>query len=105
MQRGLAAARMACAAILLAGANDQSVEFIIQWRVAGNGTFKELADFFVALCRGSHSMALEQSARVSVHHKHRVLTSVEQDGVRGLRTNPVPRKKFFTQPRRRRTEH
>src|SRR6267378_4519557 len=71
-----AAERSACAAILLACANDQGVKFIIQRRIARETAFKELANLFVTLSRHRELMSLEQSASVRIHHKNRVLTRV-----------------------------
>src|SRR5260370_23874798 len=105
MQRALSAARVARAAILLAGANDQGVEFIIQRWVAGKGALKELADLFIALRGRGQVMPLEHSPGISVHHEHRVLAGIEQDRIRRFRTDAVDSEKLFAQQRRWGAKH
>src|SRR3981081_3116514 len=105
MQRTLTAAGIACAAVLLAGANDQGVEFIIQRCVARKATFKELADFFVSLRRRGELMAFKQPTRVSIDHEYGVVARIEQDGVRRFRANAVHREKLFPQRSRWSAEH
>src|SRR2546421_132550 len=63
MQRALTAARIALAAILFAGANDQSVEFIIQRCVRWQAGFEQLADLFIHELRQSHESNIFHRAR------------------------------------------
>src|ERR1700687_47604 len=105
MQRTLIATRIACAAILLAGANNQGVEFIIQRHVASKAAFKELADFFVRLRRRGELMALQQTPGIGLDHEYRVLACIQQDGVRCFWATAMDGEKLFAQRRRWSAEH
>src|SRR5689334_3655068 len=105
MQRTLTAARIACAAILLAGANNQSVEFIIQWRVPKQAMFEDRADFFVTLLAGGQVMPFEHAPGISVDDEHRMLRGIQQNGIRGFRSDAMHREKFLAQDNRWGAKH
>jgi hypothetical protein len=55
------------------------------------GLLKEFAQILVMCVRAGDSVAFQDAAGVGVDHENRMLAGVEQDGVRGLRANPVQR--------------
>src|SRR5258708_7721461 len=105
MQRTLTAARIACSAILLAGANNQGVELIIQRRVAREASFKEPADFFVALRRRGGGVPREHPRGVGANPEYRGPPRVERDGARRFGANAMNGEQFFAQRRRWRAKH
>src|SRR5258708_36461164 len=95
MQWTLAAARIAFTAILLAGANDQGVKFIIQRHVFGQATLQQLAYLVVAVSRSSELMALQHPSGVRIDYKYPVLAGVQQDGIRRFRAYRVNSEQLF----------
>jgi hypothetical protein len=53
------------------------------------GLLKKFARFFVAHFRVSNSVAFQDPAAISIHHKDRMLSRVKQYGIRGLRPNSI----------------
>ena len=105
MQCALGAVRILRSAVVLAGVNDQGVEFIVQRRVGGKVALEEMAEVFVTAVRFAQAMTFEQAPRVGVNDEDRMVAGVEQDGVGGFRPDAVDREQLFAQRRGWHAEH
>jgi hypothetical protein len=86
---------------VLAGVNNQSVEFIIQGGVGGQVELEELADVLVTEFGGSESVASEHAARVGVDNEDGMFSRVEKDGVGGFGADADHREQLIAQGCRR----
>ena len=105
LQRAFAAARVARAAEVLAGMNDQSVEFIIQRDVGREALLEEFLNLFVIEPGAGESMAFEQAAGVGIDDEDRMFRGVEKNGIGGFRTDTVYGEKLVSQRWRRGEKH
>src|SRR5208337_973592 len=83
------AKRRAGAAEVLAGTHDQPVVFVEEGGAEGQTVLKEGANFLVGLFAMGEMVALQNAPGISVHHEHRVLPGVEEDGIGGFGTDAV----------------
>lgn len=90
---------------MLAGVNDQSVEFIIQCGVARKVALEELADVFVTQLGVGEAVAFEHAPGVGVDDKDRMFRGVEKNGVSGFRADAVDLEKLPAQSERRCPKH
>ena len=90
---------------MLAGVNDQSVEFIIQCGVARKVALEELADVFVTKLGVGEAVAFEHASGVGVDDKDRMFRGVEKNGISGFRADAVDVEKLPTQGRRGCAKH
>src|ERR1700676_1143591 len=61
------------------------------------GLLKEFAQIFVLCVAAGDPVAFHDAASVGVDHENRMLAGVEQNRVRGFRTNPVQREQLLSQ--------
>ena len=74
---------------MFAGVDDQSVEFVEELGVVGEGAFEEGADFVVAEFGRSEGVAFEDAAGVGVNDEHGMVAGIEKDGVGGFGADAV----------------
>jgi hypothetical protein len=105
MQRALAAARFARSAEMLAGVNNQSVEFIIQGAVGSQVELEELPEILVTELGRSESVAFEHAAGVGVDNEDGTFSRVEKDGVGGFGADADHREQLIAQSGRGSAKH
>jgi len=86
-ERALRTARIAGAAEIFAGVDDEGVKFVEEPVIGGKGRFEQIANFFVTGEGVREVVAFEDAAGVDVNDKNGMLAGVEKNGVGGFRAN------------------
>src|SRR5215468_11228466 len=59
------------------------------WFLAADSSFNQRADFFIAGSWSNDPVPLQNSARVGVNHKYRMVAGVEQNGIGSFRSHAI----------------
>src|SRR5215469_4355694 len=64
------------------------------WFLAADSSFNQRADFFIAGFWSNDSVALQNSARVRVHDKYRMIAGIKENGISRFRPHAVQGQQF-----------